>query len=136
MSDKTFMEQVKAYGLHKVLGTLDDDPDNLLRLLAWVDRLDRDDNFLSQRNLFRDILEHPDNNWYQLIHSLWTDIDDEVRTTLLENFVVNAGVIGYARQQKAKEENGCNIPWAILMDPTSACNLRCTGCWRRSTATS
>ena len=129
MSDKTFMEQVKAYGLHKVLGTLDDDPDNLLRLLAWVDRLDRDDNFLSQRNLFRDILEHPDNNWYQLIHSLWTDIDDEVRTTLLENFVVNAGVIGYARQQKAKEENGCNIPWAILMDPTSACNLGCTGCW-------
>lgn len=24
---------------------------------------------------------------------------------------------------------GCNIPWAILLDPTSACNLHCTGCW-------
>ena len=23
----------------------------------------------------------------------------------------------------------CNVPWAILMDPTSACNLHCTGCW-------
>ena len=23
----------------------------------------------------------------------------------------------------------CNIPWAILLDPTSACNLHCTGCW-------
>jgi len=23
----------------------------------------------------------------------------------------------------------CNVPWAILLDPTSACNLRCTGCW-------
>ncbi|MDL2258506.1 radical SAM protein, partial [Eubacteriales bacterium OttesenSCG-928-K08] len=22
-----------------------------------------------------------------------------------------------------------NVPWAILMDPTSACNLKCTGCW-------
>ena len=22
-----------------------------------------------------------------------------------------------------------NIPWAILMDPTAACNLKCTGCW-------
>ena len=22
-----------------------------------------------------------------------------------------------------------NIPWAILLDPTSACNLHCTGCW-------
>lgn len=27
------------------------------------------------------------------------------------------------------EKNNCNVPWAILMDPTSACNLRCTGCW-------
>ena len=21
------------------------------------------------------------------------------------------------------------MPWLILMDPTSACNLHCTGCW-------
>jgi MoaA/NifB/PqqE/SkfB family radical SAM enzyme len=26
-------------------------------------------------------------------------------------------------------EYDCNVPWAILVDPTSACNLRCTGCW-------
>ena len=30
---------------------------------------------------------------------------------------------------KAIEENGCNVPWAILMDPTAACNLKCKGCW-------
>ena len=28
-----------------------------------------------------------------------------------------------------REKYGCNIPWAILLDPTSACNLHCTGCW-------
>jgi MoaA/NifB/PqqE/SkfB family radical SAM enzyme len=28
-----------------------------------------------------------------------------------------------------RAEHGCNVPWAILMDPTSACNLHCTGCW-------
>jgi MoaA/NifB/PqqE/SkfB family radical SAM enzyme len=27
------------------------------------------------------------------------------------------------------EKYGCNIPWAMLLDPTSACNLKCTGCW-------
>ena len=27
------------------------------------------------------------------------------------------------------EKEECNIPWAILFDPTSACNLHCTGCW-------
>lgn len=26
-------------------------------------------------------------------------------------------------------QQACNIPWAILLDPTSACNLHCTGCW-------
>ena len=28
-----------------------------------------------------------------------------------------------------RTQHGCNIPWAVLMDPTSACNLHCTGCW-------
>lgn len=27
------------------------------------------------------------------------------------------------------EKYNCNIPWAILLDPTSACNLYCTRCW-------
>lgn len=27
------------------------------------------------------------------------------------------------------EKEGCNVPWAILLDPTSACNMHCTGCW-------
>ena len=30
---------------------------------------------------------------------------------------------------EGREKYNCNIPWAILMDPTSACNLHCTGCW-------
>jgi len=27
------------------------------------------------------------------------------------------------------EKYDCNVPWLILMDPTSACNLHCIGCW-------
>lgn len=46
-----------------------------------------------------------------------------------ENFIVNALLIGSARQEKAMLEHNCTVPWAILMDPTFACNLHCTGCW-------
>ncbi len=46
-----------------------------------------------------------------------------------ENFLVNACLVGTGRQKKFKEEHDCNVPWAILMDLTSACNLHCTGCW-------
>jgi MoaA/NifB/PqqE/SkfB family radical SAM enzyme len=38
-------------------------------------------------------------------------------------------MIGGPRQKQISDENDCNVPWAILMDPTSACNLHCTGCW-------
>jgi MoaA/NifB/PqqE/SkfB family radical SAM enzyme len=70
-----------------------------------------------------------DNNWYRLVKSLWIDIDDGVRRKLFENFIINSSLIGAKREDKAREENDCNIPWAILMDPTSACNLHCIGCW-------
>jgi MoaA/NifB/PqqE/SkfB family radical SAM enzyme len=48
---------------------------------------------------------------------------------ICENFFVNANIIGWPEQEKMREKYGCNIPWAILLDPTSACNLHCTGCW-------
>jgi MoaA/NifB/PqqE/SkfB family radical SAM enzyme len=38
-------------------------------------------------------------------------------------------MIGTPRQRAIREKEGCSIPWAILMDPTSACNLHCIGCW-------
>lgn len=37
-------------------------------------------------------------------------------------------MLGQSRK-KNREKYQCNIPWAILLDPTSACNLHCTGCW-------
>ena len=45
------------------------------------------------------------------------------------NFGLNASLFGFQEQQKHAEKYGCNIPWAILLDPTSGCNLHCTGCW-------
>lgn len=82
-----------------------------------------------QRDVFRKVIHDPDSNWHQLIASLWTDIDSEVLKTLFNNFILNVSFIGWEQQEKARAQYGCNIPWAILMDPTSACNLKCTGCW-------
>jgi len=130
MSEKTMWESLQAFGLKKALGYLEDDPDtNIPKLLDWVDRLDIHDTMASQRRVIRSVIENHDNNWYQLMTSLWPDIDPDVRKTVFENFIVHSAVIGYHRQNKNKEKYGCNIPWAILMDPTSACNLHCTGCW-------
>ena len=130
MSEKNFSENVKSIAAKKVIEYLNEDPDKAFpKLLAWVDKFDKDDIVVNQRQAFHNILEHPGNNWYKLIKSLWTDIDDGVRAAFFENFVINAAIVGLERQKKSKEKYNCNIPWAILMDPTSACNLHCTGCW-------
>ncbi len=106
------------------------DPEqNIPKLLTWVDAIDKGDRWGSQRELMHRILEDPDSVWYRFIMDLPRDIDLDVLRTTFINFIVNAGLMGYPKQRALAEELGCNIPWAILMDPTSACNLRCTGCW-------
>ena len=130
MSEKTMMEKLKSFGMKQVLAYLDKDPDtNIPKILDWLEAHDKGTNVTNQVNTVRSALKDPDNNWNQLIKSLWTDIDDGVRLKLFENFIVNASMIGAKRQAEWQAKYHCNIPWAILMDPTSACNLHCTGCW-------
>ncbi len=109
---------------------LDSNPEkNAPKLMRLVERLDADGSMQGQLSAVHKALDDKEGNWYKLILSLWEDIDPGVRGALFRNFIVNATAVGGRRQQKLQEEYGCNVPWAILMDPTSACNLRCVGCW-------
>lgn len=67
-------------------------------------------------------------NWYQLIMKAY-QLDAGVRKTFFQNFIVNSALKGSAIQNEIRERENCNVPWAVLLDPTSACNLHCTGCW-------
>jgi MoaA/NifB/PqqE/SkfB family radical SAM enzyme len=130
MSEMSIIENMQSYGLKKVLAYLDTDPDNNIpKILEWVEKFDKDGVVNRQMNTISSVLRDKDSNWYKLVKSLYTDIDPGVRKKFFENFIINATIIGGKRQAKARAENNCNVPWAILMDPTSACNLHCTGCW-------
>ncbi len=124
------MNKVLGTGIKLAYSYLDSNPEkNIPKLVDWVDRLDRKDAVLSQRKTFRRVIEDKDNNWYKLILSLWDDIDPGVRKTVFMNFILNANMKGGPMQEENRKKYDCNVPWAILMDPTSACNLKCTGCW-------
>ena len=130
MSEKSMKESVQSFAVKRVLHYLDEDPvKSIPKLLDWAEKFDKDGLYKNQIREIRRVMADPQNNWYQMVLSVWRDIDPGVRRTVFENFLVNASLIGSARQEKAKKEHGCNIPWAILMDPSSACNLHCTGCW-------
>jgi MoaA/NifB/PqqE/SkfB family radical SAM enzyme len=52
-----------------------------------------------------------------------------IKKRLLYNWLVSNILLGVPEQQATTRKLGVNVPNAILVDPTSACNLRCEGCW-------
>lgn len=65
----------------------------------------------------------------QYINRLITETDPHVMKTIALNLGFEAFFNGTKTIRRMREIHQCNIPWLILMDPTSACNLHCTGCW-------
>ena len=121
---------IGSTGLKLAYAYLNSNPEkNVPKLMDWMDRFDKKETMKGQLNAVRKVIEDKDNNWYKLILSMWTDVDPGVRKAFFNNFILNENFIGFPIQEANKEKYDCNIPWAILMDPTSACNLKCTGCW-------
>ena len=119
----------KRLGIEQLLNYACKDPDkNLPKIMDWADRFSGGE-FPSQRKVIRDAIENPDNPYYSYIRHIIKETDEDVLKTIVVNFFINANLIGWPQQEKMREKYGCNIPWAILLDPTSACNLHCTGCW-------
>ena len=130
MSVRSLKENLTAFGLRRVLSYLDSNPDeNIPRMIDWAERFNPEGVMTVRLQAVKNGLKNTEGNWYRLAKGLWTDIDSGVRKKMFENFVVNATAIGSARQKKLRDMYQCNIPWAFLIDPTSACNLRCKGCW-------
>ena len=114
--------------LQKALDYLEKDPEaNALKVMDMVDKFTPDGWYVSQRAAVRTALETK-SNWYRLMMSIFR-LDPGVRRAFLQNFLVNASLVGSGVQEDTARREGCNVPWAILLDPTSACNLHCTGCW-------
>lgn len=128
--EKTIKENAKSAAVKAALSYLDKNPEeNLPKLINLLEKFDVNRYLAPQIKAVRKNFIGKKNNWQELYNSLFADIDSEVRKKLLENFIVNATVIGMDRQGAVKKANGCNVPWVILLDPSSACNLHCKGCW-------
>ena len=99
MSNRTIKESTKAFGVKQVLKYIDRNPDeNIPKILNWLENHDKGGMISPQVHMARQALEDKDGNWYKLVKSLWTDVDDGVRLKLFENFVINATMIGSPRQ--------------------------------------
>lgn len=119
---------MQNFAVNQALQYIEGNPEeNIPKLMTLVDRYTPDGWYKSQRDAIRKVIEEK-NNWYDLILKVYK-LDPGVRKAFFQNFLFNSALKGSAIQDEVKEREGCNVPWAILLDPTSACNLHCTGCW-------
>lgn len=122
---KTAMQN---FAVNQALKYIEGSPEeNIPKLMALADKYTPADWYSGQRAAIRKVIEEK-NNWYQLILKIY-DLDSGVRQAFFQNFLFNSALKGSVTQDEIKEKEGCNVPWAVLLDPTSACNLHCTGCW-------
>ena len=108
------------------------DKDREKGLLDLVDLTERfmGDNF--QKSSYegaRKMIQDPDSKWMSYVNRALDEIDPHVIKQTALNLGFEAAFHGTKTIRSMREVHQCNIPWLILMDPTSACNLHCTGCW-------
>ena len=121
-------QSAERAALNKLIDYLDDNPqENIDKIMDLVNKLVPDRVFPAQREAFTNVIKSR-GNWYDLIMRVFT-LNPDMRTKLLKALIVDGNLLAWPQQEKSREKYQCNIPWAILLDPTSACNLHCTGCW-------
>jgi len=77
----------------------------------------------------KEYVKDPENKWMKLINHVIDDADPGYAKKMLLNLGYESFFNGTKTIRKNREIYHCNIPWLILFDPTSACNMHCTGCW-------
>ena len=75
------------------------------------------------------IISDKNNALNKYMNRILDEVDPKVLKTMALNLGFEAFMHGTKTIRKMREKYQCNVPWLILMDPTSACNLHCTGCW-------
>ena len=122
-----FMAADAALG--PVLKYIRKNPDkNLVRLVDVAEKLAG--NVFPKKNFekFRAAVHDPENVWTQFAKSVIRDMD----AGALQKGIMAMGYgtyIGTKTVRANREKYDCNFPYIILLDPTSACNRHCKGCW-------
>ena len=120
---------IKKFGLEQAFNYMYKDPEkHLNKIMDWADKFSNGE-FGPQRKAIREAIEDPEHPYHSYILRVVNDIDPEIMKTTAVNLFINASLVGWDKQDHYRGKYNCNVPWAILLDPTSACNLHCTGCW-------
>ena len=121
--------RLRAFGISRALEYLERDPDaNLPKLIEWVDKYAGERLSPPYQDLLHRAIADPNNNWNQLIRSLYTDVDSRVLKKIFENFIIHGGLLDWPRRNREEPFGQGNAPWSVIIDPSFPCAMDCAGC--------
>ncbi len=116
--------------IDRVLRYVDKDPQkNLIKLTDYAQKIFA--NVFPKKNFekAKEVIADKDSVWFKYAENVLNDINHEYLRKMIMAFGVGGGLQGTKQARENRDKLGCNIPWIILLDPTSACNKNCKGCW-------
>jgi len=120
----------RELALDRAVRYLAKDPEkNLMVLLDFAERVAFDQE---QKRKIRLLREHFKDNPQVQEQAVRLSKNPEMLSKFMINWVGNNMLDGQRKRVEKAEELGVGVPSLILMDPTAACNLNCTGCWAQS----
>lgn len=121
--------KVKTYGVEKTLKYVHKNPEKNLKNAIDLAKKISPNDYRSQIETIDKVISDPDDVFHKYILNMLKTIDPDVFDKTVINFLLNSVLFSEDLKKESREKYNCNIPWTILLDPTTACNLKCKGCW-------
>ncbi len=66
---------------------------------------------------------------FRTLKSVFKDANPNCKRAIINNMIVNEGVVGQKKRNRVTQEVGFDIPLMLVVSPTQRCPLRCYGCY-------
>ena len=103
--------------------------ENLIKLINLSQKLIGNTFPAKNFDAFRKAVLDESNVWNRFAMNIINEVDPGVIKKMILALGLGAGVNGTKAVRENREKYKCNVPFILLFDPTSACNLHCKGCW-------
>jgi MoaA/NifB/PqqE/SkfB family radical SAM enzyme len=115
------------FALDKAINYITKDPDkNLFVLLDFAEKVARAPG---HKEAVKKLKVHFKDNPQIMDQTRRIASNPKMLYNLINSWVVNGVFLGRTKRENIGQELGVSVPQLLLIDPTSACNLRCEGCW-------
>ena len=105
-------QKAERAALNKLIDYLDENPEeHIPQIMELIDKLVPASVFPAQRTAISSAIRDR-SNWYELIMRIF-HLNPSMRSRLLKTLIVDANLLAWPVQQKSREREQCNIPWAI-----------------------